>query len=84
MPEKFVISLDEQIAEVRAELALRRNVYRNWIGSGRMKKATGDRKFAAMCAVLHTLMKIGEVAKVGALLDLTTTHLPRDEEGLPE
>jgi hypothetical protein len=54
------ITLDQQITELKAELAIRKNVYRSWIAAGRMNKLTADLKFASMCAALHTLIELQE------------------------
>jgi hypothetical protein len=80
---KITITLAEQIAEIRAELGMRVNVYRKLIRDGRMKQETADRKFASMRAGLHVLMELKEDGiKQGGRPDL----LDRDriEEGLPQ
>lgn len=48
-------SIDEQIAEVRRELALRNNVYAKRVRDGKMKLAEADLCQARMLAVLATL-----------------------------
>jgi len=54
------VSIDEQIAAVRRELAMRRNVYRKWVTGGRMKQEVADKEIAAMEAVLATLQRVRE------------------------
>jgi hypothetical protein len=86
---KFQIPIDDQIAELKAELALRRNVYGNWIRSNRMKKEAGDRRFARMTAALHTLMELQETERgreTGFGLNPGGCHICRTrfEDGLPD
>lgn len=50
-----MITLDQQIACVAREIALRRNVYPKWAASGRMKQETADKELAGMEAVIETL-----------------------------
>ena len=57
---KFTITLDQAIAELKAELAIRSTAYKKWIRDGRMRQETADKKFAAMRAALHSLMEIKE------------------------
>ena len=54
------ITLDEQIAEVAREVALRRNVYPQFVGRGKMEQAEADLHFARMEAVLATLTWLRE------------------------
>lgn len=85
---KFTITLDAAIAELKAELALRKNVYRNWIRAGRMNEITGSRKFASMCAALQMLLDLQKMA--ADPIELRPADIagqlsaPRDEEGLPD
>lgn len=58
MSTKHQITLEQAIAELKAELALRINVYRKWIRDGRMKRESADRKFAAMARALHILLEL--------------------------
>lgn len=53
MPDR--ITLDVQLAAVRREIALRKNVYAGWVKSGRMKQEKADSEIAAMQAVHDTL-----------------------------
>jgi hypothetical protein len=55
------ISLEEQIACVKREIAMRKNVYAKRVLSGSMKQAEADREIARMEAVLETLNRIGLV-----------------------
>ena len=48
-------TLTEQIAELKREIALRKNVYPKWVASGRMKQAEADRALARMSAACSTL-----------------------------
>lgn len=51
------IPIEEQIAEVEREIAMRRRVYPGWVRAGRMDADTADRRIAAMQAVLDTLRR---------------------------
>jgi len=51
----MTISIDEQIACVKRELAFRRRVYPKWVDSGRMAQDQADKELARMTAVLATL-----------------------------
>jgi hypothetical protein len=48
-------SLDEQIAEVRREVGLRKIVYPNWVARQKMTQAAADEHLAKMEAALTTL-----------------------------
>jgi hypothetical protein len=53
----MITSLDEQIACVSREIALRERVlYPKWGATGRMTKQEADRELVAMKAALGTLM----------------------------
>ena len=89
------ITLADQIAELKAELAIRTTAYAKWILAGRMKQVTADKKFAAMRGALHVLIEMQEsLAKARELqaaapgLEIITRHRERlcrdrQEEGLP-
>lgn len=85
---KFDISIDQQISELKAELAIRGNVYPFWMRNGKMNRDTGERKFATLRAALHTLMELREKEKeqqvTGYPIDLSALARDREEEGLPE
>jgi len=49
------VTLQDQIAEVKRELALRERKYPEWVTSGRMKREQAARQINAMKAVLNTL-----------------------------
>ncbi len=51
-------TLTEQIAELKRELALRKNVYPSFVKSGRMKQVDADRQTERLTAALHTLMAV--------------------------
>lgn len=52
----MTIPLPEQIAEVRRELALRKNAYPRWIKNGTLKEADAERQIARLQAVHDTLV----------------------------
>lgn len=49
------MSLDEQIACVKREIAMRQRVYPRFIESGKLKQTKADYEIMAMKAVLETL-----------------------------
>ncbi|MCA1623362.1 MAG: hypothetical protein LC768_13130 [Acidobacteria bacterium] len=54
------ITIDEQIAEVKREIAMRRKVYPKWIEAGSMQKSKADFQVLAMEAVLILLQAIAK------------------------
>lgn len=52
------VSLDDQIACAKRELAMRRRAYARWVDQGRMTKADADRETEAMAAIVATLENI--------------------------
>ena len=50
--------LADQLACVRRELALRRNVYPKWVRDGRMAQAEANEEIATMEAVLANIEKL--------------------------
>ncbi len=52
------ISLADQIASVKREIAMRKKVYPKWVQSGRMKQAEAHREIDRMTAALHTLIRL--------------------------
>lgn len=52
------IPLEEQIVEVRREVATRRRVYPRWIARGDIPAELAEQRLAAMEAVLETLKRI--------------------------
>lgn len=51
-------TLDEQIAEVSRECAMRERVYATWVLKGKMKLEDSQRQIRRMRAVLATLEKL--------------------------
>jgi hypothetical protein len=51
-------SLDEQIAEVARECAMREGVYGKWVGAGKMKLAESQTRIRRMRAALATLERL--------------------------
>jgi len=51
-------SLQEQIACVKREIAVRVNTYPRWVSSGRMKQHNADREISVMRDVLATLFEV--------------------------
>lgn len=49
------MTLDQQIAAVSREIALREGVYPKWVAAGKMKQEKADHELAAMKAVLESL-----------------------------
>jgi hypothetical protein len=58
MAELFPIGIDEQIACVEREIALRIRVYQRRVAERRMTQALADKQIAAMSAVLDTLLDV--------------------------
>jgi hypothetical protein len=72
---KFTITLDQQISELKAELAIRTS-----------EVEAAHKKFAAMRAALHTLIELQrsfEVKPGVKLWPLGELARDREEEGLP-
>lgn len=55
------MTLEDQIASVKRELALREAMYPRWVSAGTMTKAKSEHEIAAMRAVLETLEKISNL-----------------------
>lgn len=53
--ELFAPNIDDQIACVEREIALRSRVYPRWIADKRLTQVKADREMACMNAVLETL-----------------------------
>lgn len=51
-------TIDQQIAELKREIALRKNVLPKQVAAGRMRQAEMDHHMAAMTAALHTVMAV--------------------------
>ncbi len=56
--EQVAIPLADQIAELKRELAIRKNTYPKWVDAGRMRPAAAEIQIARMTAALHTLMDL--------------------------
>jgi hypothetical protein len=54
----MIASLNQQIAELKRELALRKNVYPKWVANARMRQSEMDHHMATMTAALHTVMAV--------------------------
>ena len=54
------ITIDEQIAEVKREIAMRRGVYPKWVEAGSMQKSKADFQILAMEAVLVSLQDLAK------------------------
>ncbi len=52
------VTIDEQIAEVKREIAMRNKVYPKWIESGSLSKSKADFQILVMEAVLISLQAI--------------------------
>ena len=50
--------LDEQIASVKREIAMRKNAYPKFVLNKRMRQETADHELACMSAVLETLLNV--------------------------
>ena len=48
-------TLEQQMACVKREIAMRKNVYPKWVQSGRMKAEAADHEINCMTAVLRSL-----------------------------
>lgn len=51
-------SLDQQIASLKREIAMRKNVYPKWVTLGKMRAGESDHEIGAMTAALHTLLNL--------------------------
>jgi hypothetical protein len=60
-----MITIDEVIASVVREIAMRERVYAKWIDTGRMTKAKADHEIACMKKARDLLMQMKADAPVG-------------------
>lgn len=60
-----MISIQEQVAGARRELAMRESAYPRWVARGKMTSAKAVHELSVMRAILETLT---EVEKGGRLL----------------
>lgn len=52
------ITIADQIACVKREIAMRKSVYQRWIALGKMKQAQAEHEILCMQAVLETLLNV--------------------------
>lgn len=57
-------TLTDQLACVRRELALRKNVYPNWVRNGRMTREKAHHEIECMEAVVATLEKMKNLEEI--------------------
>ncbi len=59
----MAVTLEDQIACLKREIAIREGVYPKWIANGRMKQSAADLEIERMTAALHTLMNLEQLEK---------------------
>jgi hypothetical protein len=65
-----MITLQEQIAEAKRELALRKNLYPQWVTRGTLDAGTAAYQLDAMEAILRSLMRLaGDEQQLGLFGD---------------
>lgn len=57
-------TLTEQLACVRRELALRKNVYPGWVRNGRMTRDKAHHEIECMASVVETIEKMKNLEEV--------------------
>ena len=62
-------SIEAQIIEVRRELAIRENLYPNWIRQGKLKADEAVRRIEVMAEVLRTLTTVQQMLRLGQFLN---------------
>lgn len=72
------VTIDQQIASVRRELAMRKNAYPKWVANGRMKQEAADKELAAMQAVHDSLTGLLAQLPVGEAMDTRFSPTSRD------
>lgn len=60
-------SIDHQIAELKREISLRKNVLPKQVAAGKMRQAEMDHHMAAITAALHTVMAVKRLRATMAL-----------------
>lgn len=55
----FPIELADEIAELQRELGMRKRVYADLVGTGRMNQAKADRQMAVMQSAVNRLKGLG-------------------------
>ncbi len=63
------VRLDDQIACVEREIAMRERAYPRWVERGRMGQSEADRELLFMRAVLHTLQRVQRPDPLGDALN---------------
>lgn len=51
-------TLDQEIASLKREIAMRKNVYPKWVSLGKMRAAESEHEIGAMTSALHRLIKL--------------------------
>jgi hypothetical protein len=69
-----MIPLEEQIAEARRELALRRHCYPQWIKQGRLSMEDANRQLVAMQAIVDSLKTLARLEIEQRQLSFFATH----------
>jgi hypothetical protein len=70
----MTITLEQQIAALRRELALRRNVYRKRVREGRMSLELATTEYCNMLAILLTLTAVSRRDYEGLDVGIHITH----------
>lgn len=84
------IPLDQQIAEVKREIALRENVYPSFVARGKMRQGEADLHLERMQAVLTTLLWLKEnenvirVALKHSVQDMVTGKAPSEAKAIAD
>jgi hypothetical protein len=66
-----MITLTEQLAEARRELALRRKLYPGWVEQGRLTHEAAYHQLACMAAIVETLRTREGETRQGSLFGET-------------
>ena len=61
MADLFPITIDDELAEVEREIALRKRVYPRWIDARRITREKADRHIALMQSVANRLAEYKKV-----------------------
>lgn len=59
------MTLRDQLASAKRELALRRSTYPRWVRENRMPREKADREIEAMAAIVATLQRCIDLDDVG-------------------
>ena len=71
--------IDDAIAELERELAVRKNVYPKWVATGRLKADTADRQLARLMLALDNLRDIAALT----VEDYAAIHAIRQRQHAP-